>query len=273
MRGRSPQLMGLALSTAKGVSGASVRQVTRYSLTGDHSLNGDRAPGIRLTLIDGFQLIVANRVIQLPMSAQRLVAFMALQNRIVSRVYLAGVLWPDTTEQRSTANLRTSLWRVRRSNCNVLRVTSTHIALDPGVLVDVCEVRRRAEQLLGDPQDDAALNLSRFTADVLPDWYDDWVVLERERFRQLRLHLLEALCDRLTSAGQFRRAVEAGFAAVSGEPLRESAQRALIAAHMAEGNRSEALRQYELYRQLLQKELRLRPSSLLVSLIGELNSD
>ena len=38
--------------------------------------------------------------------------------------------------------------------------------------------------------------------ELLPDWYDDWVLLERERFRQLRLHALDALCDDLTRAGR-----------------------------------------------------------------------
>ena len=61
-------------------------------------------------------------------------------------------------------------------------------------------------------------------------------------------------------------AVEAGLAAVAAEPLRESAHRALIAAHLAEGNRSEAMRQFEFYRMLLGKELGLEPSAMMASL-------
>ena len=56
---------------------------------------------------------------------------------------------------------------------------------------------------------------------LLPDWYDDWVAVERERLRELRAHALEALCHRLTAAGRFGEATEAGLAVVRDEPLRE----------------------------------------------------
>ena len=83
--------------------------------------------------------------------------------------------------------------------------------------------------------------------------------LDRERFRQIRLHLLETLCEELLEAGRYAQAIEAGYAAVCGEPLRESAYRALIRAHLAEGNTSEAIRQYERFRELLKRELDLEP--------------
>ncbi|HEX2156656.1 MAG TPA: bacterial transcriptional activator domain-containing protein, partial [Actinomycetes bacterium] len=106
--------------------------------------------------------------------------------------------------------------------------------------------------------------------DLLPDWYEDWVVLERERLRQLRLHALEALCARLTGAGRFGAAVQAGLAAVAGEPLRESAHRTLIRAHLAEGNPGEAVRQYHLYRRLLTDELAIEPSPAIRGLVQPL---
>ena len=98
------------------------------------------------------------------------------------------------------------------------------------------------------------------SGELLPDWYDDWVMIERERLRQLRLHALEIVCRRLAAMRLFGPAVDAGLAAVLDEPLRESAQRALIEAHLAEGNRSEAIRQYNSYRERLYTELRLEPS-------------
>ena len=65
---------------------------------------------------------------------------------------------------------------------------------------------------------------------------------------------------RLRAAGQFGRAVEAALAAVADEPLRESAEAALIAAHLSEGNAVEAHRQYLVYQRLLWEELRLTPA-------------
>ena len=96
--------------------------------------------------------------------------------------------------------------------------------------------------------------------DLLPACYDDWILVECERFHQLRLHALEALCERLTAAERYGEAIDAGLAAVCGEPLRESAHRALIKAHLAEGNYAEAGRQYELCRRILRDELGIVPS-------------
>jgi DNA-binding SARP family transcriptional activator len=96
------------------------------------------------------------------------------------------------------------------------------------------------------------------------------VLLERERFRQLRLHALERLCDRLTAQGRFAEATEAGLAAVAGEPLRESAHRALIRAYLAEGNPGEAVGQYERLRALLRDELGVSPSPLVDRMLADL---
>jgi DNA-binding SARP family transcriptional activator len=73
----------------------------------------------------------------------------------------------------------------------------------------------------------------------------------------------------LSSAGRHGEAVEAGLAVVSAEPLRESAHRALISAHLAEGNRGEAIRQFERYADLIRAELGLRPSAEIASLLSE----
>jgi DNA-binding SARP family transcriptional activator len=73
------------------------------------------------------------------------------------------------------------------------------------------------------------------------------VLLDRERTRQLSLHALEALCSRWTEMRRFGQAVQAGLAAVAGEPIRESAHRILMKAHLAEGNPGEAIRQYRTY--------------------------
>ncbi len=104
------------------------------------------------------------------------------------------------------------------------------------------------------------LRLPNLAGDLLPGWYDDWVIVERERIRQLRLHALEVLCENLSRSGRHAQAVDAGLSAVAEEPLRESAQRALIAAHLREGNVSEAVRQYDRYRKLLGASLGLEPS-------------
>jgi DNA-binding SARP family transcriptional activator len=116
------------------------------------------------------------------------------------------------------------------------------------------------------PEDADLAEVSR-SDELLPGWYEEWVLIERERLRQLRIHALEALGERLIATRKFGRAVEAGLAAVAAEPLRESAHRILIRADLAEGNQAEALRHYWMYRRLLWDELGLRPTSQIEGLI------
>jgi DNA-binding SARP family transcriptional activator len=102
--------------------------------------------------------------------------------------------------------------------------------------------------------------VSWFSYELLPDWYEDWVTFERERFRLLALHALEGMAASHTDQGRYRDAVECSLAAVRLEPLRESSHRALVSAHIAQGNLAEAVRQYHRYRDLLLTELGVEPT-------------
>jgi DNA-binding SARP family transcriptional activator len=212
-------------------------------------------------LVDGFALSCDGRPIQLPISAQRLVAFLALVDRPIPRSRVAGTLWPDTTDGRAMGNLRSVLWRLRRSGDGVVSSTDGVLALAPRVAVDVGDLMGLARLVFDarGPVPDSLAALTH-TGSLLPDWSDDWVLAERERFRQLRLHALETACGRLVRAGEFGQAVEVCLAAVADEPLRESAQRELISLYLAEGNRIDALRQYEAFRLLIGEELGIEPS-------------
>jgi DNA-binding SARP family transcriptional activator len=218
----------------------------------------DAAP-FRLSLIGGFRLWCGGRSLILPLSAERLLAFLGLQDRAVHRSYVAGILWPESTEERAAANLRSALWRLRLSRNALVDPTRSHLSLNPGVAIDLRVIADYARMMLRDHRacDRNDIDVAQLSRDLLPDWYEDWVVVERERFRQLRLHALETLCARLTAAGRFGEAIESGLAAVAGEPLRESANRVLIQAYLAEGNRAEATRQWVGYKRLLLDELGL----------------
>jgi DNA-binding SARP family transcriptional activator len=112
------------------------------------------------------------------------------------------------------------------------------------------------------------ISRSDLSLDLLPDWYDDWLVDDREGVRQLRLHALERMADELSMSGHHAEAIQAALAAVRLEPLRETAHAALIRAHLAEGNRSEALRQFTRCRNMLAVELAVEPSEFLRKLIA-----
>jgi DNA-binding SARP family transcriptional activator len=224
---------------------------------------------IRLDLLGGFELTCDGRVIDLPSSAQRLLAFLALRDRPLLRTNVAGVLWNETTDDKSCASLRSGLWRLRRSGYDLVEARRADLRLSPQVRVDVRQMIEMTHELLSQRSGARYLDLDddELGGDLLPDWYDDWVLIERERLRQLRLHALEALAIRRLEAGRHGEAAGAALSAVSIEPLRESAQRVLIRVHLAEGNVGEAMRQYRSYKELIFEELGLAPSEQLESLM------
>ena len=130
-----------------------------------------------------------------------------------------------------------------------------------------------ARGLLGDPEDAAATepHTGQLEGDLLPDWYDDWLMIERERLRQLRVHALEHLAERAVREGRFGHAIDCSLAAIAADPLRESAHRILIRAYLAEGNSSAGVRQYHEYCRLAHDQLGFGPSPQLSEVVSGLS--
>lgn len=228
--------------------------------------------GFQLRLLNRFELSFRECVIPVTAGPQRLVTFLALHNRLLPRGHVAGMLWPDVPTDRANANLRASIWRIPPNCRPVIELSLRHIQLGADVTVDLTDAVSLAQRLLDtskccDEHDLGADARSKLCCDLLPACYDDWALVECERFHQLRLHALEALCERLTATQRYGEAVDAGLSAVCAEPLRESAHRALIKAHIAEGNWAEARRQYELYRRIVHDELGIEPTDSLRRLL------
>jgi DNA-binding SARP family transcriptional activator len=156
-------------------------------------------------------------------------------------------------------------------------VSPSDVGLGSEVRVDLDDSRALAHRLLDADQpapaaDITATSVDALSGELLPGWYEDWALIESEEWRQLRLHALEALAHRLAEAHRYGDAVGAALAATRVDPLRESARAALIAAHLAEDNQSEALREFGRYRQLLRSELGLDPTPRLHALLGEVRT-
>jgi len=228
----------------------------------------------RLELLNGFRLIHDGEPVELPRPAERLAGFLALQDRPSLRSHVATTLWLDSTDAHAAGSLRSALWRLRRLGYTLVEKQNRRLWLSPDVAVDHREAVAMARRLLDPASDLERISLKNglLSGDLLPDWYEDWVVLERERFRELRIHALESLCERLTASGSYGQAVEAGLAALTGEPLRESTHQVLIKLHLAEGNRAQAIHQYDLLRGLLRDRLGLEPSTETRSLMAGLVS-
>ena len=227
---------------------------------------------LTLSVLGSFQFRAGDESPSLPSGSQRLLALLALRDRSVTRLMIAGTLWPDSSEQHASASLRSALTRLRGEARDAVDVADLDINLASGVVVDIRESKRFAHRLLEpnaphmEPEATAAA-VASLSADLLPDWYEDWVLIETTEWRQLRLHALEAMADNLAAEGRWAEAIAAAQAAIRGEPLRETSHAALIRVFLAEGNQTEALGQFERYKTLLNNELSLDPTSNITDLV------
>jgi DNA-binding SARP family transcriptional activator len=171
-------------------------------------------------------------------------------------------LWPSLPEDRARANLRRTLWQLPAG----------------WVVASSWELRLMAEVDLDDAHEVAALAMTStplepcqvelLRHDLLPGWYEEWLMPEQDQFHLQRIQALEEVCHTATEAQDFSLATSAGLAAVCAEPLRESAVTALVAAHLGEGNRYEAVRRYHDYASLLRRELDVEPGAGLAAMMS-----
>ncbi|WP_079045878.1 AfsR/SARP family transcriptional regulator [Carbonactinospora thermoautotrophica] len=213
-------------------------------------------------MLDGFSLGTYVPT-PLPASVWRIVTFLALRGP-TTRAKIAGTLWPEATEAHAQGRLRTAVWRLQRDHPGLIETRPGILSLAESVWVDVHDVMRVAHEILLPDEErvPADFPLLLRDAELMPGWDDEWIVFERERLRQLRLHALEVLAQRLTAQRRFGAALEAALAALGSDPLRESAHRVMISVHLAQGNLCEARRQYEECASILGAELGVAPSPL-----------
>lgn len=225
---------------------------------------------LQLFLLDGFRLVHQQVPVAVPRGLQRVVALVGLRSG-ATRSHLAGLLWPDRPEPRALSSLRTALWRLRRHPYCPVLIREDNIYLDPLVKLDVDDLARAATHVFGggDPRRVTGI-LTAGRHDLLPGWYDDWVLVERERLRQLRLHALEEIARAHLRSGRHSEALQAALEAMRAEPLRETPHRLIVEVHLAEGNAYEALHAFYAYRELTLRDLQLEPSPAMRELLGHI---
>lgn len=226
-----------------------------------------------LDLLGGFSLMVNGSSVALPIQAQRVLAYLSLVRPVQSphlRAGLAERLWYEVTTERSHATLRTALWRIRQADPSLVQASRETLRLADAVDVDVRRGIAQAARLLGAELElrSQDTELGTLLGDLLPGWDEDWLLLERERIRQVQVHALEALAHRLRRLGRHTEAIEAAYAAISHEPLRESAHIALIDVFLDEGNAAQAHNQLTRYAAMLWSELGIEPSAELVNRVA-----
>lgn len=217
-------------------------------------------PVCRVRLLGELLVEDAGRTFRPPRQAQRALACLALAGRQPTRGQLAAKLWPDMSESKAHAQLRTVVWRLGRFSARLVNLDGPWIGLAPSVEVDLHVLMSLAQAPAIATDDARALDLEFWHDDLLPDWDEEWLVIPRERVRQARLHHLEALCEHYIRLGRHSDAISVALTAIEADTLRESSWVALVRAHLAEGNGVEAVRQFAAYERILAVELGLAPS-------------
>ena len=99
-----------------------------------------------------------------------------------------------------------------------------------------------------------------YRGDLLPSCYDDWVLPERERLRQIFAKTLERLMTLLESERDYRAAIMYAQRLLRHDPLQEVTYRCLIRLHALSGDRTGAARVYHTCATVLRRELDIEPS-------------
>lgn len=229
-------------------------------------------PTVRLQLLGHFGLQYDQHALTASPTVTRLLAYLAVRDGTATREQAATALWPDSDARRAAASLRSTLWRQPRpGDSNLIRSDAHLLHLGDQLSVDLHTVHSHADALDRTPRHPIIeLSTATLISDLLPDWDEEWLVTTREWFRQIRLRALDTLGEYYRHAGQTAKAMEAGYAAVTGDPLRESAHRLLARVHLTEGNPTEALRQYEHYRHIARHQLGIPPTHQFRELVAPL---
>jgi DNA-binding SARP family transcriptional activator len=225
-------------------------------------------PGWDLRVLGYWQLRSNGVPVEVGARQQRLLAALAVLHTQPRHV-LAALLWPDSPERQSAGNLRASVFRISHELPRLLRATEP-LQLDAAVRVDLREVRKLVTEITltgGRPVPPESIDLLQ-EANLLPGWYEEWVIDQQDQLVNQRVDALEALARSYLVAGSFSHALGAARASALVDPLRESAQHLLVRCHLAEDNYASAVQVYRSYRAHLGRELGVEPSAHFAALLG-----
>ncbi len=229
-------------------------------------------------------------VVQAPSGKIRnLLAYLLLNRHTAhGREHLAGVFWGDEGDQKARHCLNTALWRLNRLLDAAHPTTHPYLRVDTQTIgwntasdfrLDVDEFESRcilADQMSDDVPDQRARlykqAVALYRADLLVDCYEDWCLIERERFRHRYLHALGQLMRYHTRNNEYEMAGEYAHRILACDPLREDVHRDLMALYLAMQQPADALRQYHICEELVRRELDEEPmpetQALLTRIIG-----
>jgi len=182
--------------------------------------------------------------------AQTLFAYLILSaGTSHRRERLAGLLWPDSLEETARDNLRHALWRIRKvlpakQKIEYLLTDDLSIAFNASAeyWLDAAELERVSENT---STDDLFAILSAYQGELLPGFYDEWVVLEREHLHSVFEHHMARLMFLLQEKNRWLDILDWGERWIKLGQKPEPAYRALMSAQAAKGDMSKVAATYE----------------------------
>src|SRR5215471_10868304 len=223
-----------------------------------------------LTLLGGFLARIEGEPLTLPTKkTQALLAYLALPvGHAHQRDKLAGLLWGGTPDAFARNSFRQALFVLRKalaSSGDVLRIEGDTVTFDgDGIEVDT----RAFERAVADGTPTALEKAATlYQGDLLAGLavaeapFEEWLLAERERFRELALEGLAKLLVHQRNAGSLEEAIRTALRITAVDPLQESVHRTLMRLYVQSGRRGAALRQYQMCVGLLLRELGIEPES------------
>jgi adenylate cyclase len=223
---------------------------------------------LRIYLLGQFKLQADELPIELPSRpAQSLLAYLALNAGVTHRrEKLASLIWPEATETNARSYLRQALWRIHKSLEggsfiweDYLHISDIEVAFNAGsdYWLDVDHLLETAE---GKSVDDLIETVCLYRGELLPGFYEEWVVTERDRLQAAYHQKMNALVTRLGECGRWDDVLKWGEEWIQLGQSPEPAFRALMKAYANLGDQSMVSATYQRCVDGLDRELGLDPS-------------
>lgn len=193
--------------------------------------------------------------------------YLAAHGSPLGREHVLALFWPDLDRLAAQRALGATLHELRKTMGDVLHADSYTLAVGAEVAVDTHLFEARLSPPVADLELlTATLKLYRgdflegFSLNGLPE-FDDWMAVERKRYRRLVIRGLTAVAEQHEKRGNFHDALEAFNRALEFDPLQEDLYCACMRLHCLAGDRAGAIRRYEKLRELLNEEMGVPPMS------------
>ena len=222
---------------------------------------------VRLRLLGSFELEINGKPVRLPTrKAEGLLAYLVIHRGVQNRERLAALFWGDSTDELARRSLRTALSALRKELGDDFVIADREtIQLNQAfsMWVDVQEVEEQRNAI-------SIIDPDIYRGDLLQDFYDEWVLEEREHYRDLFINILQKNIQSLKANGEYQRAISLAEKIISIDSVNEQAYQQLIFCQHALGNRSEALKSYEECARQLMDQLGVEPSEDTIALYEQI---